>query len=70
MNSSVVFYFGAASLYAAGILCLRHTHPYSRAGGDGYLRRDRRRMLGRILFIAATLCLGMAGMIQYVEHTR
>jgi hypothetical protein len=68
--NSVVFYFVAASLYGAGAVCLRHTSPYSHAGGDGYLRRDRRRLIAKVLFTAATICLVMAGLIQYAENTR
>ncbi len=68
--NSLVFYFGAAGLYAAGAFCLRHTSRCCRAGGDGYLRRSRRRIIAQVLLTAATLCLGMAAMIQYISNTR
>ena len=66
----LVFYLGAATLGAAGTLCLRRTNPYSRVGGEGYLRRDRRRSIGRMLFFAAGICLAMALIIQNVESSR
>jgi len=68
--NSLVFYFGAAGLYTVGAFCFRHTSRCSRAGGDGYLRRHRRRIIAQVLVTAATLCLATAVMIQYVSNTR
>jgi hypothetical protein len=66
----IVCYVGAVGLYGMGALCLRHTSPYSRAGGDHYLRRDRRRLIAMVMLVAATLCLATGLMIQAVESSR
>jgi len=68
--NGLVFYFGAAALYAAGAFCFRHTSRCSHAGGDGYLRRYRRRIIAQVLLTAATLFLATALMIQYISSTR
>jgi hypothetical protein len=63
----LVFYLGALSLYGAGAFCLRHTSPYSRAGGDDYLRRDRRRLIAKTLLALATLSLATGLLVQLIN---
>ena len=65
----IVFYVGAVSLYGAGAVCLRHTSPYTRSGGDHYLRRDRRRLIAKTLLAMATMALTIGLIVQFVASS-
>jgi hypothetical protein len=63
---NLVFYLVAVSLYSAGACCLRNTNPYSRSGGDHYLRRDRRRLIAKTLLALATMSLATGLIVQFI----
>jgi len=60
-------YLGALALYVLGALMLYRTTPYSRLGGAQLERRKKRKMIGMICLIAATLLLGIAILSQFVS---
>lgn len=64
----IVFYLGALVFCGLGALCLRNTSPYSRAGGDQFVKRGKRKMLGYLLFVVAFFSLGMAVIAQLANH--
>ena len=66
MGSTItaVLYVGAVGLFVVGALCIRHTSPFSRAGGTNYERKKQRKIVGEILLIAGALVLGMAVLAQ------
>jgi hypothetical protein len=65
----MVFYFGAVGLYGAGAVCMRHTSPYTRSGGDHYLRRDRRRLIAITLIALATMALATGLLVQMLAES-
>ncbi len=58
------FYAGAFALCVLGSLCLRHTSPYTRVGGEKFVMRTKRRLLGQLLLVVAGLCLAVAIIAQ------
>jgi len=62
--NTIAFYLGAVALSILGLLCLRHTSPYTRAGGDKFEKRGKRRLIGYLLFVVAGLSLIMALIAQ------
>jgi hypothetical protein len=54
----------ALGLYCLGALCLRNTHPYSWSRGEKFESKQKRRLAGTLLLVAATLVLGVAGLTQ------
>ena len=69
MGSTItaVLYVGAVGLFVVGALCIRHTSPFSRAGGTNYERKKQRKIVGEILLIAATLLLGLAMLSEFIS---
>jgi hypothetical protein len=61
---TIGFYLGAVLLCVLGSLCMRNTSPYTRAGGEKFEKRGKRRLLGQLLLVIAGLCLGVAIITQ------
>jgi hypothetical protein len=62
--TAILFYLGAAALCVMGSFCLRHTSPYTRAGGAKFEKRTKRKMLGYLVFVVAFICLIVAVIAQ------
>jgi hypothetical protein len=63
--AAIFFYVLSLILFGLGVLLLRKTSPYSRAGGLKYERKMRRKVIGVILLIAAVLAFGLALLCQF-----
>jgi hypothetical protein len=63
--NTIWFYLAAFVLYGLGTFCIRNTSPFTRAGGAKYLRREKRRLVGKILLILAILSL-VIGLISQI----
>ena len=64
---TIPFFLAALGLYGLGAYFMRNTHPCSRAGGDNYLRRDRRRLLGKTFLALATLSLAIGLFAEFIK---
>jgi uncharacterized membrane protein len=62
---TIIFYLGAGGLFVLGVLCMWHTSPYTRAGGNTYERRRTRRIAGVLLLIAGAIILGLGALNQF-----
>jgi len=62
---TILFYLGALALYGLGASCIRNTQRYSRLGGDRYLWKEKRRVIGVILIVMATISLGTGILSQF-----
>ncbi len=58
------FYLLAALLVGLSALLVWETSPYSLAGASEYEKKKMRRLAGTILFLAASLCLGIGLIMQ------
>lgn len=60
----IVFYLGALVFYGLGAHFIKNTHPYSRSGGDIYVKREKLRLMGKVLLVIGTISLGTAILTQ------
>jgi hypothetical protein len=66
MNIGYLYAGALASLAIAAIL-IRDTSPFADCGGSHYEWRARRRLLGKVFFAIAALCLVSAGLGQLIN---
>jgi hypothetical protein len=64
---AIVPYVLAFGLLGIGGVMMRHTSRYTRAGGEEFERRMKRRVIGIVLLIAGIMFLGLAVLNQF-EH--
>jgi hypothetical protein len=64
--NTIVFYLAAMVFYGFGAYFIKNTNPYSRSGGDNYLRRDKRRLIGKTLLALATLFLAIGLIAAFI----
>ena len=63
--NSVIFYLGALALFGLFTIFNKKTSPWSRSGGIKYVKKRKRKLIGKILLIIATLSLGLGVLTQF-----
>ena len=53
-------------LYAIGALFMRNTHPYRGSRHEPFEKKQLRRRIGTFFLSAATILLGLLGMVQFM----
>jgi phage shock protein PspC (stress-responsive transcriptional regulator) len=59
-----VLLFVAVVLYILSALCMRNTHPYAGSRGEKFESKQERRRVGTVLWVVATLLVGVAILAQ------
>jgi hypothetical protein len=59
-----VLLIAAAVLYILSSLFMRNTHPYAGSKGENFESKQERRRIGTVLWVVATLLVGVAILAQ------
>jgi len=68
MMTEIVFFLGALIFGGLGALCLKNTSPYTRAGGEKFEKRGKRKLLAYLFFVIAGMSLIVA-IIAYLANS-
>jgi hypothetical protein len=63
---TTLMYLGSALLFCLGALFMRNTHPYAGSRGERFESKQKRKLVGTILYCGAALLLGVALLAQYL----
>jgi hypothetical protein len=65
--NTIMFYLGALALFGLSTVLIGETSPYSRSVGPTFERKRKRRLVGQIVLVMATLSLGIGVLAQFVS---
>jgi hypothetical protein len=63
----IAFYIGSGVLVGISIMLCHETSPFSDGGCSSYEKKRMRRLIGRVLLIAAVFCLCLGGLTQWIS---